>query len=233
MRIAILSDIHGNNYALEAVLRECKKNDIKKLLILGDVVGYYYHPEIVFKLLSEWQCEFIKGNHEIILENLYNDNNQLKKIGLKYGKGHIMALNNLSFTQINFLFSLNFNKDIIIDNLHFQMNHGTPWDYNYYLYPDSDTKLFEKCLEGKYDFVLIGHSHYMFSYKNNNKILINPGSVGQSRKKGGIANWAEIDTITKDFDLKSVSYSINELYDEIYKSEGLNSYSLKILTRNK
>ena len=71
MKIAVLSDIHGNNFALDDVLKECKLENVEKLLILGDIVGYYYHPELVLKMLSEWEYEIIKGNHEVILQELH------------------------------------------------------------------------------------------------------------------------------------------------------------------
>ena len=70
MRVGVISDIHGNQYALSAVLKTARKEGIEKFLVLGDIVGYYYHPEIVLNMLSEWDYEIIKGNHEIILQNL-------------------------------------------------------------------------------------------------------------------------------------------------------------------
>ncbi len=45
MKIAILSDIHGNQYALKQVLDCARRDDIEKIFILGDFVGYYYSPE--------------------------------------------------------------------------------------------------------------------------------------------------------------------------------------------
>ena len=52
MKIAILSDIHGNNTALKAVLMEIDKIGVDKILFLGDYVGYYYSPDIIFNLMS-------------------------------------------------------------------------------------------------------------------------------------------------------------------------------------
>jgi len=55
MKIAVISDIHGNHYALSSVLDDCKKNEIELLFVLGDIVGYYYHPEIVLEMLKDWK----------------------------------------------------------------------------------------------------------------------------------------------------------------------------------
>ena len=62
MKIAIISDIHGNYEALFSVLEKAKKESVEHLLILGDIVGYYYHPDKVLNLLAQWSYDMIKGN---------------------------------------------------------------------------------------------------------------------------------------------------------------------------
>ena len=52
MKIGIISDIHGNYDALFSVLEKAKKESVDHLLILGDIVGYYYHPEKILNLLA-------------------------------------------------------------------------------------------------------------------------------------------------------------------------------------
>ena len=54
MKIAILSDIHGNVLALESVLNAVKKRGIDTLVIAGDFVGYYFWPVEVFNLLNDY-----------------------------------------------------------------------------------------------------------------------------------------------------------------------------------
>ena len=63
MKIAILSDIHGNFDALNVVLEECKKIKIDKYLFLGDYVGYYYGQK-VWNRICQLNGIKIKGNHE-------------------------------------------------------------------------------------------------------------------------------------------------------------------------
>ena len=55
----------------------------------------------------------------------------------------------------------------------------------YYLYPNTDKKILNKTGDTDADFVFVGHSHHPFMHKNDN-ILINVGSVGQSRQRGGL-----------------------------------------------
>jgi predicted phosphodiesterase len=92
MKVGVLSDIHGNHYALKKVLESARNEKVEKLLILGDLVGYYYHPEIVLSLISEWDYDIIKGNHEIILQELKENRLDSKELKTKYGSGHELAL---------------------------------------------------------------------------------------------------------------------------------------------
>ena len=81
------------------------------------------------------------------------------------------------------------------------MSHGSPWSNDFYIYPDCEKEIIVKCDSKEHDFVLIGHSHYAFTIKNTNSVLINPGSVGQSRQFGGKASWAIINTKNNSFQL--------------------------------
>jgi hypothetical protein len=81
--------------------------------------------------------------------------------------------------------------------------------------------------------VLIGHSHYAFAIKNKNSILLNPGSVGQSRQLGGIANWCIINTENKCFQFFSTDYNVNTLLKEIEQKDPDISYLSEILKRNR
>ena len=165
MKVAVISDVHGNQYALSAVLKTARKEGVEKFLVLGDIVGYYYHPEIVLNMLSEWDYEIIKGNHEIILQNLKEGKIDLEVLIKRYGRGHEQALKNIDNKTQEWLFSLPTQKSIVINNVSFQMNHGSPSNVDEYLYPNASIEQLEKCNSSKHDFVLIGHSHYSFSYK--------------------------------------------------------------------
>jgi predicted phosphodiesterase len=78
MRIAILSDIHGNLDALKAVFKDIKKSDIDKTISLGDNVGYGPEPHKVISLLQK-KIPSIAGNHEqaVFKEFYFNTFNKL------------------------------------------------------------------------------------------------------------------------------------------------------------
>ncbi len=219
MKIGIISDIHGNYDALITVLNEAKQKGVEHLLVLGDIVGYYYHPEKILNALSEWRFDMIKGNHEYILENLIADPSLSASIRIKYGSGHKEAVNKLSLQQLNFLKDLPETKSVILDGISFLMSHGSPWSNDFYIYPDCDSATVKKCDSIEHDFVLIGHSHYAFAIKNENSILINPGSVGQSRQIGGKASWCIINTENCCFQILSTDYNVQNLLLEVSEKD--------------
>jgi putative phosphoesterase len=231
MKVGIISDIHGNHYALEAVLKAAKKEGVEVFLVLGDIVGYYYHPDKVLSMLSEWNYEIIKGNHEVILQDLKENKIDPKVLRDKYGRGHDEALIKIDDATQKWLFSLPIQKTVKIDDVSFQLNHGSPLSIDEYIYPDAAAEALEKCNSNDHDFVLIGHSHYSFTYRCTHSILINCGSVGQSRQNGGQAYWTVVNTTNKTFETKSTIYDTSILMKEVKEFEHTIGYSFKILQR--
>lgn len=85
MKIAFISDIHGNSTALNSVLKEIKKLQIKKIYCLGDIVNYYYEPHKCIDLLIKNNVISIKGNHEKILFETYKNKSKFNKYSKLYG----------------------------------------------------------------------------------------------------------------------------------------------------
>lgn len=231
MKIAIISDIHGNYHALKEVLKKARIEKIDHLLVLGDIVGYYYHPDKILKLLSEWSFDIIKGNHEKLLEDLLLNPSKAESIRLKYGSGHQEAINKLTEEQMIFLKGLPEVKSVKWNDVSLFMSHGSPWCNDFYIYPDSENDIIDKCDSKEHDFVLIGHSHYAFAIKTENSILLNPGSVGQSRQQGGKASWCIINTINQCFQFLLTDYPIENLINEVSVKDPDIRYLTTILKR--
>ena len=64
MRFAVLSDIHGNLEALEAVLADARAQDCTHFVCLGDIVGYNANPNECVQIVREMECPVVKGNHD-------------------------------------------------------------------------------------------------------------------------------------------------------------------------
>jgi putative phosphoesterase len=232
MKIAILSDIHANLQALNAVLEVIANHNISKLFVLGDIVGYYYQPKEVLAVLKQFEIICIKGNHEQMLEDAIKDAAQLPLITKKYGHGIAKAIKQLSLHEISFLTTLPLSQIEEIDSLKILLCHGSPWDNSFYLYPDAEQAKIDSYDAYAVDYIFYGHTHYPVIFNGTNKKIINPGSVGQSRVKGGVANFGILDTIDNSYTQQNVSYEINAVLEEVRKTDPAVPYLQTVLTRN-
>ena len=215
MNIAVIGDIHGNYLALKKVLTEIKNEGIKHLFITGDIVGYYYHPDKVFEELAGWSYDIIQGNHDRMMGEIYHGNEKLRKwYKTKYGSGIDCALKLLSAEQCEFLSELPNKKEINIGGRNILLCHGSPWNPDEYIYPDSPEATIKQCAKGHFDAVIMGHTHYPMEKHINSTVVLNAGSVGQPRNYIPGADWAILDLDTLNVQLRHVQYDISTVVEE-------------------
>jgi putative phosphoesterase len=233
MKIAILSDIHGNIFALKAVLKQMKRLKIDLVFVLGDQMGYYKNVVEVYNELDKWNHYIISGNHErifskyLLVDKAFND-----LIDTKYGTCYSYYKKSFNPDLINRIKSLKDEMSVTIDGYKFLLCHGSPIEKDHYIYPDTDKVVLKDCLDAAldHDIIFNGHTHYPMVFSKNNKKLINVGSVGQSRTTGGIANWGIFNTKNGIFAPQNTPYCISELKNTL-KDES-NKYLTDILSRN-
>ena len=214
MRLALLGDIHGNEAALAIVLRAASKAKVDKLLVTGDLVGYYFSPQEVLNLLNDWDCHIVSGNHEVMLAHSRSDPDYLADISKRYGSGLQIALEQLDSQQLDRLCSLPHPLKLEFDGLRILLCHGSPWDINAYLYPDSDIDLLGQFFPQNYDLVVLGHTHYPMQKEIGFSTVINPGSVGQPRNRKPGAHWALYDTESREAQFYVEEYDSRDLIRE-------------------
>ncbi len=174
---AIISDIHGNSLALLAVLKDIKSRKIDKIINLGDHFFGALEPESVATILRENPMLSISGNTDReILENM-------DRVSQKEGMERVKS--ELSATSVNWLKGLPCTATC--DNTFF-VCHGTPESDNEYLLEEvtpqgvfvyNDEVLIKRTAHIKERVILCGHSHVNRTiYLSNDKIILNPGSVG-------------------------------------------------------
>lgn len=177
MKIGIIADIHSNLRALEAVLKNFKKQRVDKIFCLGDMIGYYHNPIEVINLLRSIKASCILGNHEAYLLGY-------KKCPIKKWRLCFLDLvkEKLTVHQFNWLKELPDSLELTINSKKMAFFHGSPWDHlEGYIYPDFNG--FEKFHKLNYNFIFLGHTHHkMFKVCRNTRI-VNPGSCGQPRDK--------------------------------------------------
>ena len=82
-----------------------------------------------------------------------------------------------------------------------------------------------------FDVLVFGHTHYPAFWKKNNKLVVNPGSVGQARNNNG-AYWAILDTKTLKIEFFNEKYNINPLLQMCKEKDPNIQYLQKVLIRN-
>ncbi len=235
MKLLILSDIHGNLNALDAVLKKASQTDIDAMALLGDIVDYGMRSDEVIDALK--RCSYpvvcnIRGNHEnAITEETYERFSSER--GRASARRTRESLSADSWKYINETMLSDGKYEFMIGDKRCLAVHGSLRDeYWKSICIDSDTDGYEK-----YDYVLSGHSHLPHCFerysavddprtRNKKKtVFINPGSVGQPRNLNNRAQFAVLDTETEEIVLSKVEYDIEDeqkyfdgSVDEFYKN---------------
>tara|TARA_B100000780_G_scaffold155209_1_gene108546 strand:+ start:638 stop:1342 length:705 start_codon:yes stop_codon:yes gene_type:complete len=231
MKIAILSDLHANKFAVKAVFDELDKEHVAHILIAGDLIGYYYWPsEIVQLCMQDDRVQCVQGNHELNLKSASESDLKLSELTKKYGSSYKKCLTTLSPKELEWLFSLP--KELIVkfDNISFFVTHGSLTSANEYLYPNSPIQQLLSNYSNQ-NFTIFGHTHHSFVHAHGNKYLLNPGSVGQPRDVGNLASYAIVDTSTQSLRFKKISFHVDQIISEATANDPSIPYLKKVLKR--
>ena len=212
--IGFLADIHDKHRALAAVLKATSYSGVARLLIAGDLIGYYSAPLKVMEMLLPWPRHIARGNHEDLLQMARADHAFLAQVDMRYGTGLRIACEQPGAYQLNNLCWLRHPLDLNFSGFRILVCHGAPPDINQYIHPDSPSELLRKCAVPEYDLVVLGHTHYPMSFKFGNTLLANPGSVGQPRNRKPGASWAVFDTAACNLQFRAEQYDYRALSSE-------------------
>ncbi|MBT3387333.1 MAG: metallophosphoesterase family protein [Desulfobacula sp.] len=230
MKLCVFSDIHGNGFAFDAALEKMLSERADFNFFLGDFCGYFFNQKQIFKHLKTIpNLIYLKGNHDHLLLRMADGEKDLvSEYSQKYGRSMEYLLNQDIQEIIEWLRSA---QDFYVDKeLNCYACHGSPWDnLDGYIYPDTSIKKFADYPQTLF---LIGHTHYPMVRKMGNKLIINPGSIGQPRH-GGQASYAVIDMGSFTVEFKEIVYDKTTLAKEIEKLDSSNMYLKNIIWRRK
>ncbi len=202
MRVGVISDIHSNIVALEAVLSDMP--DVDELVCAGDVVGYNPWPAEAVAAMREQEVPTVMGNHDRMVATGSNFGaNRMAQAGIRH------ARRELTTDQIEWLGRLPTERHLFDDRM--KIVHGHPDDPDRYTYPEAfDADL----LEGEAVLVM-GHTHLQHVEHTTDGIVLNPGSVGQPRDRDPNAAYAVVDLEAMDAQTHRVAYDIDRVEDAI------------------
>jgi len=202
LKTLILSDIHGNFPALEAVLKEEAPYDA--CLFLGDAVDYGPFPKECIRFLMDKMDVGVLGNHDNALANNVDCGcrGDFKRFSEETRAWHKTLLD---VSDLRFLRALPALTQAHINGETLYLAHATPQgDLFRYLQEEE----IEPAVEGiTAEFVLLGHTHIQFKKHVGRTTVVNPGSIGLARD-GGQACYA----VLRDgkIDLRRVEYDVRK-----------------------
>ncbi len=223
MRYAILSDIHANYDALEAVLKELEKENIDQYVCVGDIVGYGAEPDRCVDKIKDLVVACVAGNHDFAT---------IEKTNIEFFNAYakeatLWTRQRLSEENKKYLEDLKLVEEIN----GFTIVHGTlyaPALFDY-IQTTFDAYLSLQVLDKQLCFV--GHSHVPISFflddavtysveseielKPGTKAIINVGSVGQPRDDNPKAAYAIYDTEKSKVWIKRAEYDVESAAKKI------------------
>jgi putative phosphoesterase len=202
MRILLVSDIHGNRAALEAVREEC---DV--CLFLGDLVDYGIEPKPCIDWARRRMTHGVRGNHD---HGAAQGVAAQGAAGFRYltAQTRPITRQQLDAADRRFLADLPVTRWLTLGGKRFLLVHGSPRDPLDDFAPP-DTALWAERLRGvDADYVCVGHTHQQYTLRVNGTLVVNPGSVGLPRDGDPRAAYALITDV--GVELRRVEYPIEE-----------------------
>ncbi len=220
MRVAVISDIHSNLPALEAVLSDVGKSDPDQVWCLGDVVGYGAHPDACTKLVAEVVEVCLAGNHDLVVSGELD----VRYFAMSAGAAARWTLKHVQQSTRDFLAGLSPLGQMAGVGLYHASPRDPVWEYVLSISQAGE------CLDVQQQRVcLIGHSHVACYFARNGgetigeqaldgaqlamaegEWLVNPGSVGQPRDGDPRAAYLMLDTETWTGTFRRVEYPIDD-----------------------
>lgn len=229
MEIGVISDVHSNLPALEAVLEEFDNRGVDEIICAGDLIGYYPYPNDVLNLISSREIKCVRGNHdEAVLTGTPQNYKDTAIKTLKWTK------NQIDEEKKDIIKSYPVERVEKYNFLTVHVVHGSPLHpFTDYIYPeDVDHRFIKENLNKSPDFLILGHTHEQFRVNIGETTVLNPGSVGQPRDGEKTAGYAIIDTEYESATLYRASYDIKRTKNKIQK-EGLPQGLARRLTEGK
>ena len=228
--VAIISDIHSNIEALDAVLKEIDRRGIREIICLGDIVGYGASPVECLERLNGILTVCLRGNHDdaVINECELDHFNSIPRAAMEWTRKQLSPDDRIYLAGLPY--TSRFSGAVLTHS-----DFTEPEKWKYILYEDDARSNFG-VLES--DIGFFGHSHRPVIFEEDDGViqkiaggkcvldegrryLINPGSVGQPRDRDPRASFAIFDPVSKGVEIVRVEYPVEEAREKILRA-GLN-----------
>ena len=200
MKLVIVSDIHGNHDALRAL-----PEDYDELWVLGDLVNYGPQPKEVVAEVMEKASLVVQGNHDHAVG--HDDDSRWSPRYRPIAEATRRYTSSvLSDAQKAYLRGLPLQAQAERDGLRFHLTHAMPSDPLYGRHPKDAEGWGAELQPLQADVLLVGHTHVPFLRRIGDRVVLNPGSLGQPRTGAPVSSYA----VCEDgrFELRSFRYPV-------------------------
>ncbi len=235
MKVALISDIHANLAALEAVLKHLDQQAPDAIYCLGDLVGYGPQPNEVIDIIRARNIPCVEGNHDagvtghMPLDHFREPNRSVIDWTRK----------NLTPENLAYLKSLPLTRTVEFDPIPTShvprptvyVVHASPVEPHKWQYLNSAVKCRQALDAVPHDIVCVGHTHIpgivanelgVFGMEKGYRYVVNPGAVGQSRDEDPRAAYAILDLDAFTCTFHRISYPVSETLDA-YRALGMDT----------
>ncbi len=219
IKIAVISDIHGNSVALKEVIKDAKKNNVCDYVFLGDLVNDLPFGNETLEIVKGISNKVLKGNKEQYLIEYDKERYDWKNIQFRTVK---FMYNELSKENLEYIKKLPHYMYVEYDGVKILFAHGSPKSVEEGIHRD-DKNLLEKYTKDlDADALIIGHTHEQMWYEYvNNKLVVNAGCCGVSPFYNGEAEYIILNIENgkiEKVELKLIKYDIELLKKKIIES---------------
>jgi len=229
MRYALVSDIHGNRQALNAVLTDVQCRDVDEIICLGDIVGYGPAPAEVLTTIYSCASHIVLGNHDAVLAGKLDGSyfNDSARLMLDWTQGE------LDDRAREFLG----NVPYVLEGDNFRCVHSQPAfpkEFAYIYDREEAATAWNSCEE---QLIFVGHTHFPalfvvgssgnvhnlpiqdFTLEEGKRYIVNVGSVGQPRDGDPRASYCIFDTESDNIYHHRVGFDIEAYKEEVEKRQ--------------
>jgi putative phosphoesterase len=235
LKIAFLSDIHGNATALEAVLEDIKARNVDKTYVLGDICYRGPEPKRSLDLVRELDAEVIKGNaDEWVVRGVQKGEVPNQALELM-NKERAWTLSKLDLESIHYLQSLPLELKIELEGVRIHAYHATPKSLFDIVPPDEpEEKLMETQMIQEAELYIYAHIHKPYIRYTNGKCIINTGSVGLPFDGSNNASYAIVDLngINYQTAIIRVDYNVEKVINQFSFTDYPNKESMVKILKN-
>ena len=225
MHLALLSDQHGNDVALRAVLEDVAGLGVEEIVCLGDVVQGGAEPAQTLDRLAALGCETVLGNADAFLLEIPADTPE--PVTERQLEVREWTLSQLSVAQLGQIRSFTSVVRRELDGLSLLLFHGSPRSYDDVLLPELGKESLGPFIDHDVALLAGGHTHLQWTRRIGDALYVNPGSVGISYDRHAdppvlrpLAEWALVTVADGDVavEFRQVPYAIGDVQDAAKRS---------------